>query len=175
MSMYVYFQTLCLWYHKQLLMISSMPVCLFKMNRSSTRPGFLKRTHQFSGSSLQEPVPAQLADAGALVHRTRGRDDGDLAIIKADLRRSTTLLNPLEIPTLKCGTLEMTFQNHPKWEIQGRDGQGGFKEHTGKWLAQTRFPSITSKTLQMILGKWAHHINPWAWRHLQNKGPKGVR
>ena len=43
----------------------------------------------------------------------------------------------------------MTFQND-------ETGQGGFEEHAGKWLAQTRFPSITSKTLQVILGyKWA--------------------
>ena len=155
MSMYVYFQTLCLWYHKQLLMISSMPICLFKMNRSSTRPGFLKRTHQFSGSSPQEPVPAQLADAGALVHRTRGRDDGDLAkcgyalatLSRVSHERSKQIymiyvdlphcqLNPLEIPTLEMWNSRNDLPKSSKMRHPGQ-GWAGWAQGTHRQVVGT--------------------------------------
>lgn len=46
-----------------------------------------------------------------------------------------------------------TNRSLPNWQTPERwcTAQGAeMMEHTGKWLAQTRFPSITSKTLQMI-------------------------
>eukprot|EP00435_Cladocopium_sp_Y103_P063745 s1586_g25.t1 len=46
-----------------------------------------------------------------------------------------------------------TNRSLPNWQTPERwcTAQGAeMMEHTGKWLAATRFPSITSKTLQMI-------------------------